>query len=126
MAEAMPQQRPPPPYGTMTVSTSGRSSTISRAIVPFPAITAESLNGWTKTPSRAPWRRVRKTSSHCAKGTPTTGAEARERFRLRGRRSVRHDDRARDTHATGDPCDALPHVPRARRPDAGCELILIR
>ena len=29
----MPQERPPPPYGTRTVSTSGRSSRISRPIV---------------------------------------------------------------------------------------------
>ena len=36
---AIPQARPPPPHGTTTVSTSGRSSIISRAMVPLPAMT---------------------------------------------------------------------------------------
>ena len=37
-AVAMPLLNPPPPNGTSTASTSGRSSTISRPIVPLPAI----------------------------------------------------------------------------------------
>ena len=40
----MPQERPPPPHGTSTVSTSGRSSRISRPIVPLPAMTAASAD----------------------------------------------------------------------------------
>ena len=31
-----PEERAPPPYGTITASTSGRSSNISRATVPLP------------------------------------------------------------------------------------------
>ena len=39
---AMPEESPPPPYGTIMVSTSGRSSRISSPIVPFPG--EESIN----------------------------------------------------------------------------------
>src|SRR5271157_5224468 len=42
---AIPQLKPPPPNGTNTVSTSGKSSRISNPIVPFPAITDSSANG---------------------------------------------------------------------------------
>jgi len=38
-AEEMPVISPPEPYGQMMVSTSGRSSRISRPIVPCPAET---------------------------------------------------------------------------------------
>ena len=51
-AEAIPQESPPPPNGTTIASASGRSSRISRPIVPFPAMTSASLNACTKTPSR--------------------------------------------------------------------------
>ena len=45
-AAATPEASPPPPMGTTMVSTSGRSSMISRPIVPWPAMTIGSLNGW--------------------------------------------------------------------------------
>ena len=38
-ADEMPEISPPPPIGTMTTSASGKSSIISRPIVPCPAIT---------------------------------------------------------------------------------------
>ncbi len=50
-ALAIPVKSPPPPQGTMIVSTSGKSSRISRPIVPFPAMTGSSSTGWTKKPS---------------------------------------------------------------------------
>ena len=40
MAIAMPLISPPPPIGTITVSTTGRSSSSSSPIVPAPAITS--------------------------------------------------------------------------------------
>ena len=42
-----PEISPPPPIGTTTVWTSGRSSTSSRPSVPWPAISSRSSNGWT-------------------------------------------------------------------------------
>jgi hypothetical protein len=42
----MPQTRAPPPTGTKTVSTSGRSAKISRPMVPWPAIMAGSPQGF--------------------------------------------------------------------------------
>ena len=50
-ALAMPVKRPPPPHGTSTASTSGRSSASSSPIVPLPAITRSSWTGCTKSPS---------------------------------------------------------------------------
>ena len=63
-ADAMPQERPPPPYGTSTVSTSGRSSRISRPIVPLPAITAGSPTGWMKRPSMPGIADARRSTCH--------------------------------------------------------------
>ena len=40
---AVPDSSPPPPSGTMNVSSSGWSAIISSAAVPAPAITSESL-----------------------------------------------------------------------------------
>ena len=45
-AEATPEASPPPPIGTTMVSTSGRSSMISSPMVPCPAMTIGSSNGW--------------------------------------------------------------------------------
>ena len=42
---ATPLARPPPPIGTRTAATSGRSSTISRPTVPWPAMIRSSSNG---------------------------------------------------------------------------------
>ena len=47
-ATAMPAMSPPPPTGTTMRSTSGRSSRISTATVPWPAIIASSSNGCRK------------------------------------------------------------------------------
>ena len=52
-AVATPPSRPPPPTGTMTASTPGRSSTISRPAVPAPASTTGSSNGCTNVNPRA-------------------------------------------------------------------------
>ena len=49
----MPAISPPPPMGMGRVSMSGASSSISSAMVPWPAITSGSLKAWTKTRSRA-------------------------------------------------------------------------
>ena len=46
-AVATPLISPPPPIGRITVSVSGRSSTISSPMVPCPAITFSSLKAWT-------------------------------------------------------------------------------
>ena len=45
-ATARPEMRPPPPIGATIASTSGSCSMISRAIVPWPAMTSGSLKGW--------------------------------------------------------------------------------
>src|SRR5580698_7671147 len=58
ITEPMPLSRPPPPKGTITVSTPGRSSIISAPIVAFPATTADSATGWKNTPSTPAMRRV--------------------------------------------------------------------
>src|SRR5437868_2917107 len=50
-AVTMPDTRPPPPTPTTTVATSGTSSRISSASVPWPAMTYGSLWGWTNTRS---------------------------------------------------------------------------
>src|SRR5438132_1078517 len=44
---ALPPMRPPPPTGTTMTSTSGRSSTTSRPIVPCPEMLSGSAYGWT-------------------------------------------------------------------------------
>ncbi len=44
-AMAMPAIRPDPPIGTISTSSSGACSSISMAIVPWPARTCSSLNG---------------------------------------------------------------------------------
>src|SRR5690242_4425952 len=67
----MPATSPPPPNGTTTASTSGRSSRISRPIVPLPAITASSLNAWTNSPLMPSRLWVRKVSNHSSCGTRT-------------------------------------------------------
>ena len=72
IAAAIPAQSPPPPHGTSTVSTSGRSSRISRPITPFPASTSGSLNGWMKTPSMPGYSRVWKISIQSLIGAFTT------------------------------------------------------
>jgi len=46
IARAVPASSPPPPTGTTIASRSGRSSSISRATVPWPAITAGSSKAW--------------------------------------------------------------------------------
>ncbi len=51
-AVAMPEISPPPPIGTGSTSMSGASSSISSAMVPWPAITSASSNGCTNTRSR--------------------------------------------------------------------------
>ena len=61
----------------MTASTSGRSSTISSPIVPFPAMTASSLKACTCRPSRPSNVRVRKTSCHSSKVTGIMSAPSR-------------------------------------------------
>ena len=45
---AIPEIRPPPPIGTISVSMSGASSSISSATVPCPAMMSGSSKGWTK------------------------------------------------------------------------------
>ena len=45
-AAATPEIRPPPPMGTITASTSGSWSRISRPMVPWPAMTSSSSKGW--------------------------------------------------------------------------------
>ena len=51
-AVAIPAISPPPPIGTMTVSTSGMSSTISRPTVPWPAAISGSSYGMDDHPAR--------------------------------------------------------------------------
>jgi len=52
-ASAMPLISPPPPIGTTSVSSSGTSSRISSAIVPWPSITAGSSKGCTSVAPRS-------------------------------------------------------------------------
>ena len=83
IAEAIPQLSPPPPYGTTTASSSGRSSSTSSPIVPLPAITCRSLNGWTNAPRRPGNAREPNTPSHSSNVTEMTLAPRRsvaERF----------------------------------------------
>ena len=52
-AVATPEIRPPPPMGTGKTSSSGASSSISSARVPWPAMTSKSLKGCTNTRPRS-------------------------------------------------------------------------
>ena len=115
----MPHARPPPPYGTTTVSNSSRSSASSRPIVPLPAMTASSANGVHEQPlhRRVPPRRehVEPLVDRDLQDLPTEPAGGAE---LRLRRSLGHHDRARHAELARAPGDALRHVPGARRPEA--------
>ena len=73
----MPTVSPPPPYGITTASGSGRSSRISRPIVPFPAITPASWTGWTNSPSVPLARLVTITSHHSSYGSFSTRPPSR-------------------------------------------------
>ena len=59
-AVATPLISPPPPMGTGRISRSGTSSSISRAMVPWPAMTSRSSKGWTKVRPRSSFSRMAK------------------------------------------------------------------
>ena len=74
-AVAIPAIRPPPPIGTITVSTSGASSTISSPTVPWPAAIRRSSYGWTITrPVSAAMARIRSSASMLSADSRSTVA----------------------------------------------------
>ena len=87
--------------------------------MPFPAITASSSTGWTKSPSTPGYEPSSIDCHQRSNGTLITrAAEPGDRVELRLRRVVGGDDRRRHALLAGDPGDTLRHVAGARRPDA--------
>ena len=76
-ALAMPVISPPPPTGTTTVSTSGRSSISSSPIVPLPAMTSSFSTGWMKRPSTPSKRWLSMTPHHSSNDIGTARPPSR-------------------------------------------------
>ena len=123
----MPHVSPPPPYGTTTASTSGRSSRISSPIVPLPAITAGSLNACTNRPLEAVvLPRPEDLPPLVERHRDDLRPQAPNRGQLRLRSRVRDDARAADAETSRPPGDALSHVAGARGPDAAARAPRVR
>ena len=114
-ALAIPVTSPPPPYGTTTVSTSGRSSRISRPIVPFPAITRvvghrvdeQAVDALVARRSRSP-STTRRTAPDRPRRRAARSRRASSAARARGRRSSpARRARARRTRRPAPCCPAL-------------------
>ena len=75
---AMPQIKPPPPTGTKTRSTSGRSARISGTIDEWPVITMSFANGWMNTSGSCSHARAAIHSSRRSRGS-CTGVAPRAR-----------------------------------------------
>ena len=94
-ATALPAISPPPPIGITSMSRSGTSSSISSAIVPCPAITADVVIGM--DPGEAALARQRLARCACASAMRLAfehdlGAVRLRRLDLHERRRHRHDD----------------------------------
>src|ERR1700758_5627939 len=63
-AEAIPQDKPPPPKPATTASTSGRSSRISRPAEALPAMNSSSSKGCTNAPVIAGCARAERAFQH--------------------------------------------------------------
>ena len=128
--DAIPQLSPPPPQGITTVSTSGRSSTISSAIVPLPAITPGSSKAWTKLASTPGYARSWKVCHQRSNGTLITRPPSRSiawilvSGAVSGAITVQGMPRSRAHQAR--PCAMLPAdaviTPRARRAGSICAI----
>ena len=109
----MPDASPPPPIGISTVSTSGTCSASSSPIVPWPAITTGSSNGWTNVaPCSATYSIAasRHSSSRAAPSArPRRRSGASHRPSPSARPAARRCARAR-----------RPRAPPTRPPGRGC------
>src|SRR5881227_1803098 len=106
MAVPIPETSPPPPTGTRTVRTSGRSSAISRPIVPCPAIVA----GWAKG-----CRNTEGQDRHVSRSCASMRSD-----RDNGETVVSGADRAHAPPAFGvrELGDSVPHAPDLERPES--------
>ena len=125
IATATPLASPPPPIGTRTAATSGRSSAISSPTVPWPAmIRSSSYGGMIARPRAAAissatcWR-----SSLDVPTTTTCGAVGLDPGPLQGRRIGRHDDDRRRAEEPRGAGDALGVVARRVRDHAAGPLL---
>ena len=108
---AMPAIRPPPPTATKIASSvsPGCCRRISMPIVPWPAITSGSSNGWMNVSwrSRAMRQRVIVSLVVLVAVQDHLAAEVDHRLHLDARRGLRHHDRRRDAAPPGGERDAL-------------------
>ena len=114
----MPQESPPPPKGTRTVSTSGRSSRISRAIgavARHHRAVGDGMDEEAVEPGEAVLL------DHLPPAVEghldDLAAQALDGRQLGGRRVVGHHDRGRHAELAGAPGHPLRHVAGARRVD---------
>ena len=120
---AMPASSPPPPSGATIASTSGRSSKISSATVPLPAMNRSSSNGCTKKPVMRgePWATTVSPALVVA-GAHDRRAEPFDRANLGVGRRVHHHHRARRADRARGEGHALCGVAGADGPDAVFQL----
>ena len=113
MAVATPLANPPPPIGTRTTATSGRSSAISSPTVPWPAMIRSSSNGGMIASPRSRGDRLGDPLSLVAGGADhdDLGAVGGHPVALDGRRVPGHDDdggRPSRRAARATPCAWFP------------------
>ena len=125
-ALATPEMRPPPPIGTITVSTSGTWSRISSPSVPWPATTSAWSNGGMRIAPvvrRTPRRRAAVSSTVWPRST-TSAPYSRVAWSLGRATPDRHEDRGLDAELAGRERDTLRVVARGGGDDAA-RLLLV-
>ena len=118
-ALAIPVKRPPPPQGTSTASTSGRSSSQlepDRAVARHHEVVLHRMDEEPVEPVEA--RLDDRLPPALVRHLDDLAAEPRDRVELRLRRVLGDDDRRRDAELARGPRDALRHVAGARGDDA--------
>ena len=119
MAEAMPQMSPPPPYGAMTASTSGKSSRISRPITPGAGHHVRIAVGMNAFAGRAVALAGQEHRFQlCHRQLDRRRAIPDDVRQLHPRHKVRNVDSRWNPERAGRPGDGLRHVAGAHGPDA--------
>jgi hypothetical protein len=127
IATAMPHARPPPPYGTMTSSTSDNCSRISNPTVPLPAMTRGSADRMHEKPvgqrlestRAAPLATIGQTERRTEMHPDAQSHLVWQAAHVSApRRSLR------EASARGDKCHCLCHVACRCSVDAGGQLLI--